>query len=109
MSNRQSFSKCIFPFAYCLLLIACSLAGCGIARSSFDPNKKFSPQQLDKDYTIFQNILEQNHPGLYWYTSKDSMDYYFNWGRQKIKDSLTEPEFKSILSYVLAKMDCGHT
>jgi hypothetical protein len=92
-----------------LILIVFILSGCGIARSSFDPNKKFSPQQLDKDYTIFQNILEQNHPGLYWYTSKDSMDYYFNWGRQKIKDSLTEPQFKSILSYVLAKMDCGHT
>jgi C-terminal processing protease CtpA/Prc len=46
---------------------------------------------------------------LYWYTSKDSMDQYFNWGKQKIKDSLTEPQFKNILSYVLAKIDCGHT
>jgi hypothetical protein len=109
MGNRQKPFRPNPPIAYCLLLIAYSLTGCGVARSSFDPNKKYSPQQLDKDYTIFQNILEENHPGLYWWTSKDSMDHYFNWGREKIKDSLTEPQFKNILSYVLAKMDCGHT
>src|SRR5436853_7361706 len=86
-----------------------SLVGCSVGRSSFDPGKKFSPRQLEKDYSIFQTLLEENHPGLYWYTSKDSMDYYFNWGKSKIKDSLTEPQFKNILSYVLAKMNCGHT
>jgi hypothetical protein len=37
------------------------------------------------------------------------MNYYFNWGREQIRDSLTEPEFKQVLGYVLAKMDCGHT
>src|SRR5258705_3403171 len=109
MGNRQNLFQSNPPIICCILLIAWSLTGCGVARSSFDPNKKFSPQQLDKDYTIFQTILEQNHPGLYWWTPRDSMDYYFTWGREKIKDSLTEPQFKNILSYVLAKVDCGHT
>src|SRR5437773_6975469 len=109
MNNRQNFLRCILPFANCLVLIAFLLSGCGSLKSSFDPGKKYSPQQLEKDYTIFQNILEENHPGLYWWTSKDSIDYYFNWGKQQIKDSLTEPQFKNVLSYVLAKIDCGHT
>ncbi len=83
--------------------------GCSTFKASFDPGKKYSPQQLEKDYSIFENVLQESHPGLYWYAPKDSMKHYFNWGKNKIKDSLTEPEFKQVLSYVLAKMDCGHT
>jgi hypothetical protein len=92
-----------------IVFLSVLLVSCGVNRSSFDPNKKYSPQQLEKDYSIFQNLLQESHPGLYWYTSKDSMDHYFDWGEQQIKDSLTEPQFKKVLSYVLAKMNCGHT
>lgn len=91
------------------LLMGGILAGCGINSRSFSPNKKYSPQQLQKDYTIYQETLEQAHPGLYWYTSKDNMDMYFAWGRQQLKDSMTEPDFRKILNYVTSKIDCGHT
>lgn len=104
----KRFSRIIkIPSGFVILVIV--ITGCSVAKSSFDPRKKYSPQQLEKDYTIFRNVLEESHPGLYWYTSKDSMDYYFDWGKQQIKDSLTEPDFKKVLSYVLAKMHCGHT
>jgi hypothetical protein len=92
---------------YILLLIF--VGGCGVNKSVFSPSKKYSPAQLQKDYTLYEDILESHHPGLYWYTSKDSMDYYFNWGREKLKDSLTEPEFRKVLNYVTAKINCGHT
>lgn len=92
-----------------LILTIALLTGCGTGRSSFSPNKKYSPQRLQKDYSIYQQILEDAHPGLYWYTSKDSMDHYFNWGREQLKDSLTEGEFRKVLNYVTAKINCGHT
>ncbi|MBC7872469.1 MAG: S41 family peptidase, partial [Ferruginibacter sp.] len=95
--------------AYCLLFIAYWLAGCGVSKSSFSPAKKYSLQELRKDYTVYKTILEEHHPSLYWYTPKDSMDYYFNWGAEHIKDSMTEPEFRKVLSYVTAKINCGHT
>lgn len=85
------------------------LTGCGTNRSSFSPSKKYSPETLQKDYSIYQQILEEAHPGLYWYTSKDSMDHYFNWGREQLKDSLTETGFRKVLSYVTSKVNCGHT
>lgn len=85
------------------------LAGCGVSKQSFSPARKYSPQQLERDYSLYQDILEQHHPSLYWYTSKDSMDYYFNIGRRQLKDSMTEPEFRKLLSFVTAKINCGHT
>jgi len=84
-------------------------SGCGINKSSFSPNKKYSPQQLQKDYSIYQTMLEESHPGLYWYTAKDSMDYYFSNGAAQLRDSMTEPQFRKILTYVTAKINCGHT
>ncbi len=64
---------------------------------------------MQEDFTLFQNILEESHPGLYWYTSKDSMNLYFKDGRSKLNDSLTENAFRNILSYVIAAIKCGHT
>lgn len=92
-----------------LLFAGGLLAGCGVSNRSFSPSRKFSPEQLQKDYSIYQYTLEEAHPGLYWYTSKDSMDAWFRWGREQLKDSLTEPEFRRVLSYVSSKIGCGHT
>jgi Peptidase family S41 len=114
MGNRQLTLMKIFsvyerPLAYCLLPIAYLLTGCGVSKSSFSPNKKYSLQQVQKDYSLYRDILQEHHPSLYWYTSKDSMDYYFNYGQQHLKDSMTEPEFRKVLNYVTAKINCGHT
>jgi hypothetical protein len=91
------------------VVMAMFISGCGTSKSSFSPNKKYSPEQLQKDYSIYQNILEEAHPGLYWYTSKDSMDYYFRWGQENLRDSMTEPQFRKVLAYVTSKVNCGHT
>lgn len=85
------------------------LSGCGISKSSVSSNKKYSPGQIQKDYSIFQKILEESHPGLYWYTSKDSMDYYFQKGKKQLNDSLTEAQFRKVLGFVTSKINCGHT
>jgi hypothetical protein len=58
---------------------------------------------------VFRHLLEAWHPSLYWYTPRDSMSAYFDEGYAAIRDSMTEPQFRTILSYVIAKVDCGHT
>jgi len=85
------------------------LGSCSVGKNSYNPNKKFSPEQLQQDYELFRNILEESHPSLYWYTPKDSVDYYFEVGKSKLKDSLPEYRFRNVLSYVLAQIHCGHT
>ena len=95
------------PFLF--FVIPLLLTACTTSKPSFSPKYKYSLQQVQKDYTVYQSILEEHHPSLYWYTSKDSMDFYFNRGRQQLKDSMTEPEFRKVLSYVTSKINCGHT
>jgi hypothetical protein len=64
---------------------------------------------LQEDYRIFRGTLETEHPGLYWYTPKDSMDRYFEYGAGQLNDSLTERDFRKVLSRVASKIYCGHT
>ena len=91
------------------ILLSALFTACGVSKSSFSPDKKYSLQQVQKDYSLYQDILQEHHPSLYWYTSKDSMDYYFSYGQRHLKDSMTEPEFRKVLNYVTAKINCGHT
>lgn len=82
---------------------------CAVNKSSYNFNKKFSPAQLQQDYELFENVLKESHPSLYWYLPKDSVDYYFKVGAGWLKDSLPEYKFRNVLSYVLAHLHCGHT
>jgi hypothetical protein len=96
--------KNIFPlFATALLVTSCAVS------KNYNPSKKFSPADLQEDYTLFRNILEESHPSLYWFTPKDSIDYYFEQGAAQLHDSLPEYKFRNILSYVVSKFRCGHT
>jgi C-terminal processing protease CtpA/Prc len=111
VNGQWSKNHCRIKFhslliAYCLLLV---LSSCSVSKSSFTPSKKYSPEQLTKDYSIFRGALEESHPGVYWYTPKSEMDNYFDWGKEQIKDSMNEESFRKILNYVTSKINCGHT
>lgn len=95
-------------FLVAMWLIICGI-GCSVSRQPWSPDKKYAPDKLKRDYTIFRSLLEESHPGLYWFTPKDSMDYYFEYGYNRITDSMTESQFKYLLSYVTNKIRCGHT
>ncbi|MEJ0106509.1 MAG: S41 family peptidase [Bacteroidota bacterium] len=92
-----------------VIILSFVFTGCGISKSSFRANHKYSQQEVEYDYKVFENMLKESHPGLYWYTSKDSMEYYFRHAEEQLKDSMTEPQFRKVLSYVVSKIDCGHT
>lgn len=92
-----------------LLAFGFVITGCGSLKNSFDPNAEYPKDKLQEDYRLFRNILQDAHPSLYWYGSKDSLNHYFDDGYRRIRDSMTEPQFTTLLSYVIAKIDCGHT
>ncbi len=93
-----------------LLGLPVLLYSCATSSKNYDPAKKYSQKDLQKDYTVLRNILEKKHPSLYWYTSKDSMDMYFDMYYSAIKDSMTEREFGwKIIAPLTDKIHCGHT
>ncbi|MDP4283098.1 MAG: S41 family peptidase [Bacteroidota bacterium] len=93
------------PFLFIVLvLFSCS------ASKNYNPNKKYSKEELQQDYSLLRHILEKKHPSLYWYTPKDSMDYYFDQGYKAITDSMTELQFGwKILAPITSVIHCGHT
>jgi hypothetical protein len=92
-----------------ILVFVTGLIGCSASRQTFDPQHKYTQKQLQQDYSVFRGVLEESHPSLYWFTSKDSMDLYFKEGFSHITDSMTETQFRNVLSYVISKVHCGHT
>ncbi len=92
-----------------ILISGVLFMGCAVS-NNYLPAKKFAREELQQDYTLLRNILEKKHPALYWYTSKDSMDYYFDSLQNKIADSMTELQFGwRILAPLTQKIHCGHT
>ena len=86
------------------LIFSCTVS------KNYNPNKKYSKEELQFDYTLFRTILENKHPSLYWYTSKDSMDRYFDKGYKAIADSMTELQFGwTVLAPVTTAIRCGHS
>ncbi|HUB61778.1 MAG TPA: S41 family peptidase [Puia sp.] len=92
-----------------IIVFSFVLFSCGVSRRGFRPDRKYSPEELQRDYRVFRGTLEAWHPSLYWYTPRDSMNYYFDEGYAALKDSMTEPQFRTVLSYVIAQIRCGHT
>ena len=101
--NSVPSMRILTGFVFLLFASSCAVS------KTFDANHKYSPKELQEDYEVFQTLLEEEHPGLYWYTPKETIDKYFEWGKEKLKDSLTETEFRKVLSYITSHVNCGHT
>jgi hypothetical protein len=97
------------PVTTFLLLVAITTTSCGISRNAYNPDQKYAPEQLRRDYSVFRGVLEESHPSLYWFSPKDSIEKYFERGYSSIKDSMNERQFRSVLNYVVSKLRCGHT
>ncbi len=96
--------KNILAFSFLLFLYSCATT------KNYNPLKKYPAQQLQQDYSLLRNILEKKHPSLYWYTSKDSMDMYFDRYYSVISDSMTEQQFGwKVIAPLVDKIHCGHT
>ena len=93
-----------------LILVILLLYSCAVTNKNYSPNKKYPKQVLQQDYNLLRNILEKKHPSLYWYSSKDSMDRYFDQYYNAIEDSMTEQRFGwKVLAPLTHQLHCGHT
>ena len=94
-----------------LTLVAQSirLSGQTPTAASYDAAKTFIPRQLEADFGVFRRILDQSHPSLYRYASKELVDATFDGADRLLQNALTEREFARILAGVTAGIKDGHT
>ncbi|MCU0405176.1 MAG: hypothetical protein MUE99_11580 [Chitinophagaceae bacterium] len=95
--------------AVVLSIAGAIISGCGVSKSQFNPERKFSAGQLIEDFDIAWKTYKKNHPSYNWYGPEDSVNAVFEKVRASITDSLTEAEFRLRLSYAVAAIRCGHT
>jgi len=92
-----------------MVVTALVFTGCASSNQVYNPNKKYSPTELKEDFTVAWKTWQQNHPSLYWYNPKDTVDKVFSDLEKSLTDSLTEIEFRNRLAIAAEKIKCGHT
>jgi len=95
----------LLPLGVAVMLVT----GCASSNQSYNPNKKFAPYELKGDVDVAWKTWQQNHPSLYWYNPKDTVDKAFSDLYASLTDSLTEVAFRKKLSMAAEKIKCGHT
>jgi C-terminal processing protease CtpA/Prc len=79
------------------------------AQNKFDLNKKIPLEELQSDFIFLRKALEEAHPTLYWYTSKEEMDQAFEITYSKINKDMTERDFYKVLTPLIEYIKCSHT
>ena len=93
-----------------VLFICCLFFGVStMAQKKLANAPKIAPAKLLQDLQTLHKVLEQNHPSMYWYTPKDSMDIYFSAALAAVKDSMSVWAFRTVVASYLANIKCGHT
>jgi hypothetical protein len=99
-----------------LFLSLCIILFCSISakvhesrNEAFDPEKKFTPEQLKFDFELLRDALEEGHGGLYYYTPKEELDRQFDRILKSLDQSLTEVDFFNLLAPLIADINDGHT
>lgn len=92
-----------------LLLLSVLLISCVSVKKH---NKKheilISPEKLKQDVDFAYQKLQKLHPNLYWYISKDSLNYKFDSLKTTIKTPLKPNEFYRKLAPVISQIKEGH-
>ena len=68
----------------------------------------YTPAELKQDFTIMKAALQEAHPGLYRYNSKETINQLFSTLQQKLNKGMTELEFYRLATPVLSAIDDGH-
>jgi len=65
--------------------------------------------ELQEDFDTLRELLEKNHPDLYLYRDKQTVDAAFDRARVRIDREMNELEFMILLAPVIDQFHCGHT
>lgn len=60
-------------------LLSYALTSCSATGSiGYTPERKYSANELKEDVRVMEQTLKENHPSLYWYSSKEEVEASFS-------------------------------
>ncbi len=77
--------------------------------SQDNSGKTYTFDQIQQDFKILRNALEEGHAGLYRYTPKKELDEHFESIEKKLTRPISELEFYRMLVPLIAHIHDGHT
>jgi hypothetical protein len=77
--------------------------------TTYNPNHLYQPQALHADLAFLKSVLQEAHPSLYRYTTKDSLDACFAAADAQLNRPMTEIDFWLIATRYVAAIRSGHT
>jgi hypothetical protein len=93
-----------------IFLILQLIFSTGFSQGSYDnPDHTYSVPQLKSDLHFLKDKLERNHPGLYRYISKTSLNSFFDSLNHAIVRPMKQLDFLSLITLLHSKIDDGHT
>src|SRR6516162_1412606 len=69
----------------------------------------FESRQLQEDFQIAREALEETHSGLYRYTQKADLDRIFDKAEKSLDHPMDFYEFYRVMAPAIAAIKCGHT
>lgn len=75
---------------------------------SYNPNIKYTPDQLKEDFQVFRYKLENNLANLYLYNTEQRIDFVFDSLYQNINKPMTDMEFYAYISQTISIIKDGH-
>ena len=79
------------------------------AAQEYDPSHHFSVAEVEEDFGILREALEEGHPGVYRYSSRAEMDDHFERIASMITQPMTELDVFRVVGMALAAVNDGHT
>ena len=76
---------------------------------TYDPDRLYTPDELQEDFRVFRGALEESHGGLYWYTPKAEFDAAFEAAFERLGEPMTELEFVNVVAPLVDLIRDGHT
>lgn len=71
--------------------------------------KMLNPESLWDDFKVFRTTLEEAHPNLYRYTSKERLNHLMDSICLDLDEARSEKEFYKKLAFLVAQIKDGHT
>jgi len=77
--------------------------------ASAEAQRTLSPAEMEEDLFQLTGVLEEKHPGLLRYSTREEMDGVFGRALHAVEEERGAIEFYRIVAEVVATIRCGHT